>query len=73
MHDSVYLFTALLPLDQWSANLRLSSTFKDLLFVVCSTALSESPKCLVCSPNTLHSHPPAGLVSQAWIIVSREQ
>ena len=41
------------------------------MFVVCSTALSGSPKCLVCSQNTLHSHPPAGLVSRARIIVSQ--
>ena len=25
----------------------------------------------MCSPSTLHNHPPAGLVSQTWIIVSQ--
>ena len=63
------LSTALLPLEQWSAN--HSSSFGDLSFSVCSTTLSESPKCLVCSPSTLHNHPPAGLVSRIWIIVSQ--
>ena len=69
MHDSIHLSVALLPLEYWCAN--LSSSFEDLSFTVCSTALSESPKCLLCSPSTLHNHPPAGLVSWARIIVSQ--
>ena len=39
--------------------------------LLCFVALSESPKCLLCSPSTLHNHPPTGLVSRARIIVSQ--
>ena len=63
MHYPVCLSVALLPLEYWCAN--LLSSFKDLSFAVCSTALSESPKCLLCSPSTVHNHPPAGLVSRS--------
>ena len=69
MHDPVCLSVALLPLEYWCAS--LSSSFEDLSFAVCSTALSESPKCLLCSPSTLHNHPPAALVFRARIIVSQ--
>ena len=69
MHDPICLSVALLPLEYWCAN--LSSSFEDLSFAVCSTALSESPKCLLCSPSTLHNHPPAALVFRARIIVSQ--
>ena len=47
------------------------SRLDDLSFSVCSTARSESPMCLVCSPSTLHNHLPAGLVSRTWIIVAQ--
>lgn len=38
---------------------------------MCSASLPSCPKYLVCSQNTLHDHPPAGLVSRARILVSQ--
>ena len=67
LHYSVWLYTIIsvdrLPLERWRAN--LSTSFEDLSFVVCSTTLSETPKYLVCFPNTLHNHPPAD-VREIW-------
>ena len=70
MHGSVFLCSSL-AVRSLECSSNLSSSFNDLSFVVCSTALPDSPKCLLCSPSTLHNHPPAGLVSWARIIVSQ--
>ena len=59
----------LLPLELWRTT--LSTSFDDISFVVCSTTHSESPMYLVCSPNTLHNHPPAGFIPRARIILSQ--